>query len=79
MSAGRRTAARPISGTTGIAKGTLTDMIARKGALVKGAVFASARPKQAATAKIRGEAGRNGAGTHGSRGKPQQFKIIRRK
>ena len=62
---------RPISGTMGIAKGTLTDMIARKGALVKGAVFASARPKQAATAKIRGEAGRNGAGTHGSRWQPQ--------
>lgn len=71
MSAGRRTAARLISGTMGIAKGTLTDMIARKGALVKGAVFASARPEQTTTAKIRGEAGRNGAGTRGSRRKPQ--------
>ena len=64
MSAGRRTAARPISGTMGIAKGTLTDMIARKGALVKGAVFASARPEQATTTAKNIEGGRNSTVKH---------------
>ena len=71
MSAGRRTAAGPVSGTMGIAKDTLTDIIARKGALKIGAVFASAGAQQATAAEIRSEAGRNGAGTLGSGREPQ--------